>query len=103
MTMFATWRHCTRIILGASHDNGYSRVLSKFMTENIVPGKVALLQGPPFAAELAQLSTSIFPRLQLGEIFMTTKLEAGGSSYVQVATNGVLPSPRKMSSPKLPS
>ena len=103
MTMFASWRHCTKIILGASHDNGYSRILSKLITDNIVPGKVALLEGPPFAAELAQLSTSIFPRLQFGEVFMTTKLEAGGSSYVQVATNGGLPMPRKMSSPKLPS
>ena len=103
MTMFASWHHCTKIILGASHDNGYSRILSKLMTDNIAPGKVALLQGPPFAAELAQLSTSIFPRIQFGELFMTTKLEMGGSSYVQMATTGGLPMPRKTSSPIMPA
>jgi len=106
MNMFASWRHCTNIILGASHDNGYSRILSKLMTDNVVAGKVLLLQGPPFAAELAQLSTSVFPRVQFGELFMTTKLQVGiekGSSYVQVATNGVLSMPRKMSSPTKPA
>jgi len=77
------------------------------MTDNIVPGKIALLQGPPFASELARLSPSIFPRLRFGDLFMTTKLEAGietGSSYVQAATNGVLPvKSRKASSPPMPA
>ena len=106
MNMFASWYHCTKIILGASHDNGYSRILSKLMTDNVVAGKVLLLQGPPFAAELAQFSKSVFPRVQFGELFMTTKLEAGtekGSSYVRAATNGVSPMPRKMSSPTKPT
>jgi len=43
------------------------------VTDNIVPGKVALLQGPPFAAELAHQSPSIFPRLQFGDLFVTRK------------------------------
>lgn len=103
MTMFTTWSHCAKIILGGSHDNGYSRILSKLVTDNIVPGKVALLQGPPFAAELAQLSTSIFPRLVFGDLFMSKKLEMStekSPSYVKVASNGVLQMPRKASSPK---
>lgn len=106
MTMFISWPHCAKIILGGSHDNGYSRILSKLVTDNIVPGKVALLQGPPFAAELAQLSTSIFPRLQFGDLFMTRKLESAtekSASYVQVASNGVLQMPRKASSPTTPT
>lgn len=104
MTMFASWPQCAEIILGGSHDNGYSRILSKLVTDNIVPGKVALLQGPPFAAELAQLNTSIFPRLRFGDLFMTTKLESTldkGVSYIQVASNGVLQMSRKVSSPTI--
>jgi hypothetical protein len=102
MSMFASWRHCTKIILGASHDNGYSRALSKLVTDNITPGKVALLQGPPFAAELAQF-TPIFPRLQFGDLFMNKKLEAAGASYGQVAATGGSPPPRKASSPTRPA
>jgi hypothetical protein len=104
--MFASWPQCIKIILGGSHDNGYSRALSKLVTDNIVPGKVALLQGPPFAIELAHLSTSIFPRVRFGDLFMTTKLESAmekSATYVQVASNGVLPMPRKASSPTIPS
>jgi hypothetical protein len=105
MTMFASWPQCAKIILGGSHDNGYSRILSKLVTDNILPKKVALLQGPPFAAELAQLSTSIFPRLRFGDLFMTTKLESAtekSTSYVQIASNGVLQMSRKTSSPTIP-
>ena len=105
MAMFTYWPNCVKVILGGSHDNGYSRILSKLVTDNILPGKVALLQGPPFAAELAQLSTSIFPRLVFGDLFMCKKLEAlteKSPSYVQVASNGVLSMPRKTSSPTTP-
>ena len=106
MTLFASWPQCVKVILGGSHDNGYSRILSKLVTDNIVPGKVALLKGPPFAAELGRLSKSIFPRLQFGDLFMTTKLESAmekSTSYVQVASNGVLQMPRKASSPTIPA
>src|SRR5271155_3165954 len=102
MSMFASWRHCTKIILGASHDNGYSRTLSKLVTDNIAPEKVALLQGPPFAGELAQF-TSIFSRLRFGDLFMYTKLEAAGASYGQVAATAGSPPPRKASSPTRPA
>jgi len=88
--MFASWRHCVRIILGGSHNNGYSRTLSKLQTDNISPGKVALLQGPPFGGELARMSTALFLRLQFGDLFMSTKLDATAAkavSYVQVASS----------------
>ena len=91
ITMFVSWPQCVNIILGGSHDNGYSRILSKLETEHVEPGKVRLLQGPPFAGELALLSTSVFPRVEFRDIFMTTKLESEpGSSYLQVASDGVL-------------
>jgi hypothetical protein len=93
MAMFAAWPRCTKMILGGSHDNGYARVLSKLLADNIVPGRVVLLQGPPFAVELAQLSTTIFPRIHFEGLFMNAKLEPGAekvSSYVQVASSGVV-------------
>lgn len=105
MTMFASWRHCVRIVLGGSHDNGYSRTLSKLQTDNISAGKVALLQGPPFGGELARMSTALFPRVQFGDLFMSTKLDANAAktiSYVQVASSPgtiVSATPRRGSSP----
>jgi len=89
--MFATWPQCQSILLGVSHDNGYARVLSKLETDHILPGRVRLLQGPPLAAELAQLSPSSFPRVEFGNIFMASKLEPERrGTYVQVAMDGVL-------------
>jgi hypothetical protein len=80
---YASMPQCAKIILGGSHDNGYARVLSQLEAENVVPGKVMLLKGPPFAAELDSLTTSTFPRLEFGGLFMTTKLEPGKSlNYV---------------------
>jgi hypothetical protein len=95
--MFASWPQCQFIILGASHDNGYARVLSKLETY-ISPGKVRLLQGPPPAAELAELSPACFPRIEFDNIFMTSKLEQEKrGTYVQVAMDGVLKLPTKTS------
>jgi hypothetical protein len=91
---------CAKIILGGSHDNGYARVLSQLEAENVVPGKVMLLKGPPFAAELDLLTSSTFPRLEFGDLFMAKKLESGkGLNYVQVALDGVLQLPHKPASP----
>ena len=96
MEMFGSWPQCQNILLGGSHDNGYARILSKLETDNIMPGKVRLLQGPPFATELAQLSSSYFPRIEFGDVFMTAKLEQdSGATYLQVAMDGVLKVPRK--------
>jgi len=99
--MYASMPQCAKIILGASHDNGYARVLSQLETENVVPGKIMLLKGPPFAAELDLLATSTFPRLEFGDLFMATKLESAKNlNHVQlVALDGVLQLPRKTASP----
>jgi hypothetical protein len=94
---------CDGIILGGSHDNGYAHLLSKLETANVVPGKVRLLQGPSFAAELDRFGTTTFPRVKFGTLFMETKLESRKTlKYTQVAADGVLPmAPRKsVPSPK---
>lgn len=93
---------CQNIILGASHDNSYARLLSKLETDNIAPGKVILLQGPSFAPELERFDTKLFPRMKFGELFLDRKLDLA-KKYAQVAADGVLPMIRKTASPPSPS
>jgi hypothetical protein len=96
--MYAGMPQCYKIILGASHDNGYARILSKLETDNVIPGKVMLLEGQAFAAEIERFGTSVFPRVKFGNLFMEGKIESG-KKYAQVAADGVLPMTRKTTSP----
>ena len=96
--MYAAMPQCCNIILGASHDNGYARILSKLETENVAPGKVMLLEGTAFAAELERFDTLSFPHIKFGELFMERKIDPG-KKYAQVAADGVLPMTRKPASP----
>src|SRR5216110_528216 len=99
--MYAAMLQCVRIILGGCHDNGYAHLLSKLETENVLPGKVMLLQCHPFAAGLDRFSPSTFPRVRFGDLFMETKLESGKTmKYAQVAADGVLQVARKSTSTK---
>ena len=45
---------CKHIIFGGSADNGYARLLSQY-TEDGVADHITMLEGPPFAQELAQI------------------------------------------------
>jgi hypothetical protein len=96
--MYSVMPQCENLILGASHDNGYARILSKLEAEDVQPGKVILLQGPSFSVELERFNTTLFPRVKFGELFMQ-KLETG-KRYSQVAADGVLPMQRKPMSPQ---
>ena len=99
--MYAAMLQCVRIILGGCHDNGYAHLLSKLETENVLPGKVMLLQCHSFAAGLDRFSPSTFPRVRFGDLYMETKLESGKTmKYAQVAADGVLQVARKSTSPK---
>jgi hypothetical protein len=101
--MYAAMPQCSNIILGASHDNGYARVLSTLETENVAPGKVMLLEGQAFAAELQRFSPSMFPRVKFENLFMEKKIDPI-KKYAQVAADGVLQMARKSpTSPPKPS
>jgi len=63
-------------------------------TENVAPGKVVLLEGQAFAAELQRFSPSMFPRVKFENLFMEKKIDAG-KKYAQVAADGVLQMTRK--------
>jgi hypothetical protein len=90
-TMFAEMRQCVRIILGASHDNGYARLLRQLETDGVTPGKVVLLEGPPFAMELKNLIGATFPKTKFPGLFIEQKLAADSDArYSAVAVNGAL-------------
>jgi len=82
------------MILGASHDNGYARLLRQLETDGVTAGKVVLLEGPPFATELQNLICATFPRIKFPGMFIEQKLPAAaaesGTKYSTVAANGVL-------------
>ena len=108
-TMFSDLRNCVRIILGASHDNGYARLLRQLETDGVTTGKVVLLEGVPFAMELENLIGATFPRIKFAGVFVEQKLSAAsaaesGTKYSTVAASGVLSmSDGKSKSPTLKS
>jgi hypothetical protein len=47
--------HCQRILFGGSADNGYARLLGPFTEDDEIRSRITLLEGPPFARELAEI------------------------------------------------
>ncbi|KAL8951514.1 MAG: hypothetical protein Q9222_002517 [Ikaeria aurantiellina] len=72
--------HCKHVIFGGSADNGYARLLSPHTGDNSTSKKITMLQGPPFASELApiakQLKQCSFPK-----VFRGTKIPARKVSF----------------------
>jgi hypothetical protein len=92
--MYANMPQCEHIILGGSQDTVYDRILSKLEANNILPGKVVLMQPTPLALELNGFESPLFPRLKPGDLFIDKKLESG-KKYAQVAADGILQMTRK--------
>ncbi|KAK4077221.1 hypothetical protein Purlil1_12435 [Purpureocillium lilacinum] len=47
--------HCQQVLLGASADNGYARLLEPYLSNEAASAKIYLLDGPPFAREMAEI------------------------------------------------
>lgn len=47
--------HCQQILFGGSADNGYARLLGPYAEDYAVRSRITLLEGPPFARELAAI------------------------------------------------
>ncbi|KAI4619124.1 uncharacterized protein J4E87_007711 [Alternaria ethzedia] len=47
--------HCHQILFGGSADNGYARLLGPYNEDDAVRSRITLLEGPPFARELAAI------------------------------------------------
>lgn len=63
--------NCLKVVLGASHDNGYARTLSSIISEGNY-ARVLLVEGTPFASEVRSLQ---FQSTRLLDIFESQKLE----------------------------
>ncbi|KAL8330263.1 hypothetical protein RB593_001329 [Gaeumannomyces tritici] len=65
--------HCRQILFGASADNGYARLLGQHVGDDAVCGRITLLQGPPFAHELALIKNR-FRMATMDGVFRREKL-----------------------------
>lgn len=65
--------HCQHILFGGSADNGYARVLEPYVEDETVRGKITLLEGPPFARELAVIKDK-FRVASFANVFRHQKL-----------------------------
>lgn len=66
--------HCQHIFFGGSADNGYARLLGQYVGDDAVCGRVTLLQGPPFAHEIA-LIRNRFRVVAMDCVFRKEKLQ----------------------------
>ncbi|PWY90719.1 hypothetical protein BO70DRAFT_384361 [Aspergillus heteromorphus CBS 117.55] len=90
--------HCRRIILCASTDNGYARLLGSHRDSN----RISLVQGPPFAWEMEQLASD-FQTTSFPDVFRSTKLPVRASSFSAAATRSANRSPPRVSTSPTPS
>lgn len=60
-------------MFGGSTDNGYARLLQPYVSDNLKSNRVILIEGPPFAKELAGL-TNRFRVARFSSVFKNTKL-----------------------------
>ena len=70
-------------VFGCSHDNGFARLLEKYIFDETITKRVTLLEGLPFGKELFELP---FNRSKFGTIFRSEKIvlaPIGGSTVVR--------------------
>jgi len=65
--------HCSHVLFGASADNGYARLLGQYSANGELAKRITLIQGPPFAPELAELSPK-FKTASFSSVFRDMKL-----------------------------
>lgn len=84
--------HCRKIFFGCSHDNGFARMLEKYMTEPYYVSKVTLLEGVPFEKELQALP---YATKKFQGIFRESKINLQGATYGQLSVaNTPSPAPK---------
>ncbi|KAF6791404.1 CCCH zinc finger DNA binding protein [Colletotrichum sojae] len=65
--------HCRHVLFGGSTDNGYARLLGSHTTVHANRERIVLVEGPPFAQELADLKEK-FSIVSFDNVFRTQKL-----------------------------
>lgn len=86
--------NCLKVVLGASHDNGYARTLSSIVSEGN-DARVLLVEGTPFASEVRSLQ---FQSTRLLDIFESHKLEIPKYVVQNYAPPKTLASPKTSNS-----
>lgn len=64
---------CKAVIFGGSADNGYARLLQPYVGDNSKSNQIILIEGPPFARELAVLQEK-FLVARYPDVFRNSKL-----------------------------
>ncbi|KIW28928.1 uncharacterized protein PV07_04780 [Cladophialophora immunda] len=65
--------HCERVFFGGTADNGYARLLGPFAQHETDRRRILLLEGPPFAQELADIKDR-FRTVAFDKVFRSQKL-----------------------------
>ncbi|KZL77892.1 CCCH zinc finger DNA binding protein, partial [Colletotrichum tofieldiae] len=65
--------HCRHVLFGASADSGYARLLGSHVETDEIRKKIVLIEGPPFAIELAEIRDR-FRVASLDRVFRRQKL-----------------------------
>lgn len=65
--------HCQQVFFGGTADNGYARLLGPFIEDEMVRRRITLLEGPPFAHELADIKDR-FSIVSFDNVFRSQKL-----------------------------
>lgn len=65
--------HCQQILFGSTADNGYARLLAPYAEKEAVRKRITLLEGPPFAQEVADIKDK-FRTASLHSVFRNQKL-----------------------------
>jgi len=65
--------HCQQILFGGTADNGYARLLGPYAEDETVCSRITLLEGPPFARELADIKDR-FRTASFQNVFRSQKL-----------------------------
>lgn len=70
---------CKHVIFGCSHDNGFARLLEKYMFDTTVTKRVTLLEGVPFEKELVTLP---YKRQKFGSLFRAEKINVNAAQIL---------------------
>ncbi|KAG4276048.1 hypothetical protein FPRO04_14292 [Fusarium proliferatum] len=65
--------HCRKIFFGASADSAYARLLGKYLQDEVVRRRICLIEGPPWAQELADFKDK-FHTVLFDTVFRSQKL-----------------------------
>jgi hypothetical protein len=71
---------CQGVFFGGSADNGYARLLQPYVGDDSKSKRIILIEGPPFARELAALKDK-FLVAHFPDVFRNTKLETRRVSF----------------------